>query len=86
MYRVRFTTSGTASYGRLTPDQRRRILRIVGNIQLDPVPDNRLKFTLDALGAMYTIYRDHQGYWVAYHVDGDTINIVGVGVGGPHVP
>jgi hypothetical protein len=62
VYTVRFTASANAAIGRLTPPQRRRILRLIGNVQLDPAPDNRSKFTLYELGSMYTICQDHQGY------------------------
>ena len=86
MYAVRFTASATAAFGRLTPEQRRRILRLIGNVQVAPAPDNRSKFTLYELGSMYTICRDHQGYWVVYDVQGQTISVVGVGVGSPYGP
>jgi hypothetical protein len=84
VYTVRFTASATAVFGRLTPEQRRRILRLIGNVQVDPTPDNDSKFTLYELGSMYTICRDHQGYWVVYHVHAQTISVVGVGVGSPY--
>jgi hypothetical protein len=86
VYSVRLTASAEACFARLTPEQRRRIIRIIANVQLDPAPDNHVKFTHYDLGAMYTIYLDHVGYWVLYHVRDQTILVVGVGLGGPQVP
>lgn len=82
MYSVRYTKTAEDCFARLSPEQRRAVIRIVANVQLDPIPDDFVKFTFYELGTMYTIYLDHLGHWAVYHVDGNIVSIVIVGAGG----
>lgn len=86
MYTVQPTITAGVCYANLRPDQRARIDRIITNIRIDPGPDPPLKTTAWQVGAMYTIYRDHDDYWVIYHLDGSVIWISAVGYGDPAIP
>ena len=81
MYVARFSGPGEETFALLEPRDRRRILRCVANIVLDPAPDQFTKIVQWDLGAMYTQYRDHDGYWVLYHVSGNIVWVVACGRG-----
>jgi type IV secretory pathway VirB9-like protein len=87
VYRVRYVEdTASACFAALSPDGRREIVRIVARIQLDPVPDNRVKIVQYELGTMYTTYFDPRGYWVTYHIVDNEIRIVAFGDDFPYVP
>lgn len=87
MYEVEYVAETTpACFAALTPEERREIIRIVARIQLDPVPDNRIKIVQFELGTMYTTYFDNRGHWVTYHIVNNTIRIIGFGNNFPYVP
>lgn len=87
MYDVRYVEpSASRCFAALTPPGRREIIRIVAKIQLDPVPDNRVKIVQWELGTMYTTYFDPRGYWVTYHIVDNEIWIVAFGDNFPYVP
>lgn len=87
MYAVEYVDDTTpACFAALTPEQRREIIRIVAKIQIDPVPDNRVKIVMQELGTMYTTYFDPRGYWVTYHIVNNVVRVVGFGDNFPYVP
>jgi len=85
MYSVKHTDTSTRCFEALGPEQRQQVIRLIAKLQLAPWVDNISKFTLYELGSMVTICHDERDGWAVYHMDGDTIVIWGLGIGGPYV-
>jgi len=64
---------------------RREIRRIIGLIQLDPSPDNRVKILIPVMPVFYTAYMTGR-FWIVYHVNGRVIHIDNVGRAGLSEP
>lgn len=59
-------------------DEQDEVLRLLGIIRMDPVPDGQVKHVLRVPPVVFTVYATPR-FWIAYHVVGNVVNVNNVG-------